>query len=143
MATLRLTHTYRFSASHRLHAPELSEEENQRLYGRCNNPHGHGHNYVVAVTVEGAVDPETGMVVPPGALDALLQKHVVSEYDHKYLNFDLPEYAGITATTENMAVAIQERLHAAWPAGFPALVHIRVQETKRNSIELPVIEEVV
>jgi len=143
MATVRLTRNYRFSASHRLHLAELSNEENQRLFGKCNNPYGHGHNYILAITVEGPVDLATGMVVNPSALDAVVEREVVRPYDHKYLNQDLPDFATMTATTENMAANIRERLRAAWPAGFPALVHIRVQETKRNVIELPVIEEVV
>lgn len=143
MPTVRLTRNYRFSASHRLHLTSLSEAENQRLFGKCNNPHGHGHNYVLAITVEGAVHPATGLVVDPAALDAIIQSEVIAPYDHKYLNHDLPDFAAMTATTENIAANIRDRLRAAWPAGFPALAHIRVQETKRNLIELPVIEEVI
>jgi 6-pyruvoyltetrahydropterin/6-carboxytetrahydropterin synthase len=142
MPTVRLTRNYRFSASHRLHLPALSDAENQRLFGKCNNPYGHGHNYVLAVTVEGEVNPATGLVVDPARLDALVHSEVVSAYDHKYLNHDLPDFSGRSATTENMAACIRDRLLAAWPSGFPALVHIRVQETKRNVIELPVIQEV-
>ena len=143
MPKVRLTHTYRFSASHRLHAPQFSDEENQRIFGRCNNPHGHGHNYVVAVSVEGEVNPATGLVVEPAALDAFVATHAVLPYDHKYLNADLPDFDGVCATTENLAYSIRDRLLAAWPATFPALAHLRVQETKRNGIELPVIEGVV
>ena len=142
MPTVRLTRNYRFSASHRLHLPELSDAENQRLFGKCNNPHGHGHNYILAITVEGDVDPATGLVVDPGRLDAIVGAEVVSVYDHKYLNHDVPDFSNASATTENIAAFIRDRLLAAWPASFPALVHIRVQETKRNVIELPVIEEV-
>lgn len=138
MATVRLTRNYRFSASHRLHAPELSDEENQRLFGKCNNPYGHGHNYVLAIAVEGIVDPATGLAVDGTALDALVHREVIGRYDHKYLNQDLPEFAAMIATTENIAANIRDRLHAVWPASFPALAHIRVQETKRNVIELPV-----
>jgi 6-pyruvoyltetrahydropterin/6-carboxytetrahydropterin synthase len=143
MPTVRLTRTYHFSASHRLHLPQLSDAANQELFGRCNNPHGHGHNYVVAVTVEGKVNPASGLLVDPAALNALVRREVVEVYDHKYINQDLPEFATLTATTENMAVDIRDRLLTAWPAGFPALARVRVQETKRNVIELPVIEEVV
>lgn len=141
MPTVRLTRNYRFSASHRLHLPQLSDEENQRLFGKCNNPYGHGHNYVLAITVEGNVDPATGLVVDPARLDAVVHSEVVSAYDHKYLNHDVPAFDGVSATTENMAANIRDRLLAAWPAGFPALAHIRVQETKRNVIELPVIDK--
>lgn len=140
MPTVRLTRNYQFSASHRLHLPLLSDEENQRMFGKCNNPYGHGHNYKLAITVEGAIDPGTGLVVDPAALDELVHREVVSAYDHKYLNYDLPDFAQITATTENMAANVRDRLQGAWPAGFPALAHIRIQETKRNVIELPVIE---
>ncbi|MBI2688191.1 MAG: 6-carboxytetrahydropterin synthase [Acidobacteria bacterium] len=143
MPTVRLTRNYHFSASHRLHLPNLSDEENRRLFGKCNNPYGHGHNYILAVTVEGEVSPVTGLVVDSAALDEAVHREVVSVYDHKYLNRDLPSFASTTATTENMAIDVRNRLHAAWPSGFPALAHIRVQETKRNVIELPVIEEVV
>lgn len=143
MATVRLTRNYRFSASHRLHLPHLSDEENQRLFGKCNNPYGHGHNYILAISVQGTVDPATGLVVDPAALDALVESRVLSDYSSKYLNADLPVYRSLTATTENIAADIRDRLLTAWPAGFPALAHIRVQETKRNVIELPVIEEVV
>ena len=143
MPTVRLTRTYRFSASHRLHVAHFSEEANDRIFGRCNNPHGHGHNYTVAVTVEGPVDPATGMVVPPEEMDSLVEREVVSQYHDRYLNFDVPEFAVTVSTTENLAVEMRERLLAAWPASFPALAHLRVQETKRNSVELPVILEVV
>lgn len=143
MPFVRLTRTYRFSASHRLHLANLSDQENQDLFGKCNNPYGHGHNYVLAITVEGPVNASTGQVVDPTALDAVVNQHVVSDYAFKYLNHDLPDFAGMTATTENMASNIRDRLRSAWPAGFPALAHIRVQETKRNVIELPVIEGVV
>jgi 6-pyruvoyltetrahydropterin/6-carboxytetrahydropterin synthase len=143
MPTVRLTRNYRFSASHRLHLPQFSDEENQRMFGKCNNPHGHGHNYILAITVEGPVNEATGLVVDPAALDAIVHRQVISVYDHKYLNHDVVDFADATATTENMATSIRDRLLGAWPAGFPALAHIRVQETKRNVIELPVIEEVV
>ena len=113
------------------------------MFGKCNNPHGHGHNYVLAITVEGPVNPDTGLVVDPVALDEIVHRQVLAAYDHKYLNHDLPDFATATATTENMAYSIRDRLLAAWPSGFPALAHIRVQETKRNVIELPVIEELV
>jgi 6-pyruvoyltetrahydropterin/6-carboxytetrahydropterin synthase len=143
MPTVRLTRNYRFSASHRLHLPQLSDEENRRLFGKCNNPYGHGHNYLLAITIEGAVQPATGLVIDQAALDAIVASEVLAAYDRKYVNRDLPEFATITATTENIAADIRDRLRAAWPASFPALAHIRVQETKRNVIELPVIEELV
>ena len=141
MPTVRLTRNYRFSASHRLHLPQLSDEENQRLFGKCNNPHGHGHNYTLAISVEGEINPATGLVVDPVRLDSIVQNEVISAYDHKFLNHDVADFATASATTENMATSIRDRLLGAWPSGFPALVHIRVQETKRNVIELPVVQE--
>jgi len=143
MPIVRLTRNYRFSASHRLHLPQFSDEVNQRMFGKCNNPHGHGHNYLLSITVEGPVDPATGLAVNPATLDELVKREVVNVYDHKYLNHDIPEFEGMTATTENMAYDIRDRLLAGWPESFPALVHIRVQETKRNVVELPVIQEAV
>jgi 6-pyruvoyltetrahydropterin/6-carboxytetrahydropterin synthase len=143
MPTLRLTQTYHFSASHRLHLPQLSDADNQALFGRCNNPFGHGHNYVLQVSVEGELNPQTGQVVDLAALNELVQRQVVGVYDHKYINQDLPEFATLTATTENIAVDIRDRLRTVWPAGFPALAGIGVQETKRNVIKLPVNEGAV
>lgn len=143
MPTVRYTRNFYFSASHRLNLASLSADENQRLFGKCNNPHGHGHNYVLAISVEGPVRPDTGLVVDPDAFARLVEREVLAVYDHKYLNLDLPQYSAMTATTENIATDIRDRLLAVWPADFPALAHIRVQETKRNVIELPVIEEVV
>lgn len=143
MPTIRYTRNFYFSASHRLNLDHLSADENQRLFGKCNNPYGHGHNYVLAISVEGPVRAETGLVIDPAGFEELVQREVLAVYDHRYLNHDLPQFSTQTATTENIATDIRDRLLAAWPPGFPALAHIRVQETKRNVIELPVIEEVV
>jgi 6-pyruvoyltetrahydropterin/6-carboxytetrahydropterin synthase len=140
---VRVTRNYRFSASHRLHVPQFSDEENRRLFGKCNNPHGHGHNYLISITVQGPVDSATGLAVDPAALDRLMQSEVLAVYDHSYINCDVPEMRGGIASTENIAYSIQDRLQRAWsrafPSGRPALAHIRVQETKRNVIELPII----
>ena len=141
MPIVRLTRNFHFSASHRLHAPALSDAENQRIFGKCNNPFGHGHNYVLGVTVEGEVNPSTGLVVEPERFRELVQSAVLADYSFKYLDRDLDDFATMTATAENMASNIRDRLLALWPADFPALAHIRVQETKRNVIELPVIEQ--
>jgi 6-pyruvoyltetrahydropterin/6-carboxytetrahydropterin synthase len=143
MPTVRLTRNFHFSASHRLHAPTLSDEENQRIFGKCNNPHGHGHNYLLGVTVEGAVDPATGLVVDPGHFESIVRTAVLDDYNFKYLDKDLPDFATMTATAENMATKVRDRLLAAWPPHFPALARVRIQETKRNVIDLPVIEETV
>lgn len=140
---VRVTRNYRFSASHRLHIAGRSDEENQQLFGKCNNPYGHGHNYVLGITVEGPVDPATGVAVDPGKLDALVQREVISLFDHTYINKDVAPLQDVPATTENIAFVIERRLLGAWPWTQPKLAHIRVQETKRNVIELDVIESPV
>ena len=135
---IRLTRAYHFSASHRLHLAGLSESENFELFGKCNNPYGHGHNYRLEITVEGPVDAGTGLVVDQPALDSLVRTRVLASYEHRYLNEDVPEYRDLNPTTENMVESVRRRLEEAWPAGFPRLVHVRIQETKRNVIELAI-----
>jgi 6-pyruvoyltetrahydropterin/6-carboxytetrahydropterin synthase len=129
---ISLTRRYRFSASHRLHSAEFSEEENQRLYGKCSNPHGHGHNYIVEVTVGGPVDPETGMVANLGDLDPFVEREVVEAFDHKYLNEEIAEFSEAVPTTENLCREIYRRLKP-----FPAarLEQVRIEETTNNSFE--------
>src|SRR6266852_1482537 len=129
---MRITARYRFAASHRLHTPVLSEEENRRLYGKCNNPHGHGHNYTVDLTVEGAVDAD-GQVVNRMALDRLVKEQVLDRMDHRNLNQDLEEFATTLApTSENLATVIQGALRAHWTFA-PSLVRVRISETDRNA----------
>jgi 6-pyruvoyltetrahydropterin/6-carboxytetrahydropterin synthase len=129
---ISLTRLYRFSASHRLHSPEFSDEENRRLYGKCNSPYGHGHNYIVEVTLTGPVDPQTGMIANLGELDPFVQREVVEVYDQKYMNEQVPEFQSSVPTTENVAREIYRRLEK-----FPAarLERIRIQETSNNSFE--------
>lgn len=129
---LSLTRRYRFAASHRLHSPNFSEAENQRLYGKCSNPYGHGHNYVIEVTVTGPVDPETGMVANLGELDPFVEREVVEAFDHKYLNKEVPEFDICVPTTENVCREIYRRLKT-----FPAarLERVRIEETSKNSFE--------
>ena len=135
---MRLTRRYRLSASHRLHSPELPDAENARIYGKCNNPYGHGHNYVVEVSVSGPVDA-TGRVADPRMLDELVQQHVIAAFDHRNLNL-LPEFERIVPTSENLGREIHRRLAARWdgvfPAGAPALDRVRVEETERNIFEI-------
>jgi 6-pyruvoyltetrahydropterin/6-carboxytetrahydropterin synthase len=123
---------YRFAASHRLHNDKLSAEENRRLYGKCNSPYGHGHNYMVEVTLTGAVDPVTGMVANLGDLDPFVEGRVVDAFDHKYLNEEIPEFQRVVPTTENLAREIFHRLQP-----FPAatLERVRIEETSKNSFE--------
>lgn len=137
---MRLTRCYRFSASHRLHSPRLSEEKNRALYGKCANPYGHGHNYVLEVSVGGPLDAATGQVVNVGALDGLVREQILERYDHRNLNADIEELAGVVPTTENLAQALWRALKEAWPGRFAgggaALESIRIQETERNIFEL-------
>lgn len=136
----RLTRCYRFAASHRLHAPSLSESENRELYGKCNYPHGHGHNYELEVSVRGAVDPSSGLLVRIEDLDRLVTARVIRDFDRRNLNCDVAEFGSLVATTENLAVVVKQRLSAGWVAAFgasgPELDGIRIHETRKNSVEL-------
>jgi 6-pyruvoyltetrahydropterin/6-carboxytetrahydropterin synthase len=123
---------YTISASHRLHTDTVSPEENLVTYGKCNNPHGHGHNYVVEVLVAGAVDPETGMVVNMAALDEVVRTRVVERFDHANLNLD-PLFVNQVPTTENLCRAVFGLLKDALPAG--ELERVRVEETENNFFE--------
>ena len=120
------------SASHRLHSDALSDEENRAAYGKCNNPHGHGHNYVVEVLVGAAVDPDIGMVVNLATLDETLRKRVLERFDHTNLNLD-PLFENQVPTTENLCRAVFELLKDAIPAG--ELEYVRVEETENNFFE--------
>lgn len=134
---------YRFCASHRLHRSGLSEEQNYELFGKCNNPFGHGHNYVVEVAVEGEVEPESGSVVDVAVLDRLVQSAILSRYDHRYLNEELEEFQTTVPTTENLGRDAFARLNAAWqgesrlgePVPTARLKWIRISETDRNIFE--------
>lgn len=133
---LRVTRCYRFAASHRLHSHQLSEEENQEVYGKCNNPYGHGHNYMIAISVRGDIDPATGRAVDLTRLDNLVNERVVAIFDHRNLNEEVPVFASVVPTAENIGMEARRRLEEVWPANFPALEKVRVQETQRNIIEL-------
>ena len=131
---MRLTRRYRFAASHRLHTPALSEEENYRLYGKCNNPYGHGHNYVLDVSVEGRPDTD-GQLVHRDSLDNLVRERVLARLDHRNLNEDVPELSGLVPTTENLASIIHRMLEEHWNL-TPRLAHLRISETDRNTFEM-------
>ncbi len=137
---MRVTRRYRFAASHRLHSGEFTEGENRELYGKCNNPYGHGHDYVLEVTVAGPRDPRSGLVVQISALDGLVREQVLQDFDHRYFNADVPEFARLVPTSENIIRVIESRLKAIWEktfsGGWPRLDTIRLQETKRNRFEL-------
>jgi 6-pyruvoyltetrahydropterin/6-carboxytetrahydropterin synthase len=123
---------YTISASHRLHTAALSPEENQATYGKCNNPHGHGHNYIVEVLVAGALDPETGMVVNMAALDEIVQSRIINRFDHANLNRD-PLFVNRVPTTENLCRTVFALLKDALPAC--ELERVRVEETENNFFE--------
>jgi 6-pyruvoyltetrahydropterin/6-carboxytetrahydropterin synthase len=123
---------YLLSASHRLQNDLLSAEENRATYGKCNNPHGHGHNYGVEVLVGGAVDAETGMVVNLVALDEAVRARVIDRFDHTNLNLD-PYFKNRVPTTENLCRAVFGLLKDALPAG--ELESVRVEETENNFFE--------
>jgi 6-pyruvoyltetrahydropterin/6-carboxytetrahydropterin synthase len=123
---------YTLSASHRLHTEALSAEQNRATYGKCNNPHGHGHNYVVEVLVGGAVDAETGMVMNMVVLDETVQKWVIERFDHTNLNLD-PLFVNQVPTTENLCRVVFDLLKDALPS--VQLEHVRVEETENNFFE--------
>jgi 6-pyruvoyltetrahydropterin/6-carboxytetrahydropterin synthase len=123
---------YTLSASHRLHSGAYNDAENRAVYGKCNNPYGHGHNYVVEVIVGGEVDPMTGMVCDLVELDACVRKEVLDRFDHTNLN-TFVEFQNVVPTTENFNLEIYRLLNAA---SLPAeLVSVRVEETAKNSFE--------
>jgi 6-pyruvoyltetrahydropterin/6-carboxytetrahydropterin synthase len=122
-----LTRKCEFSAAHYYHNPEFSPEENQRIFGKCNNPHGHGHNYTLEVTVKGKVDPRSGFVVDLKQLKEVLNREVLDALDHRHLNLEVPEFRDRIPTTENLAIAIWQRLQ---PKLSVAQLHrVRVYET--------------
>ena len=137
---IRVTRRYEFSASHRLHAASLTEEENRELYGKCNNPFGHGHNYVLEVSVRGPVDARSGRAVDPAALDRLVGERVIGAFDHKNLNHQVEAFESIVPTTENLGLLIHDRLKQAWhgefPGPWPQLEKVRIAETGRNIFEV-------
>ena len=129
---IELGRRYRFAASHRLHTDKFSEEENARVFGKCANPYGHGHNYVLEVSVSGDVDPATGMIGNLAELDSFVEREVIAVFDHKSLNKDVEVFRSVVPTTENLCLEIFERLK-----NFPKakLERVRVQETTNNSFE--------
>jgi len=135
----RVTRRYQFAASHRLHAPQLSDAENRKLYGKCNHPYGHGHNYVVDVSARGPLD-SSGRAVDIGLLDALVEQQVLAPLAHRNLNLDVNSFARLVPTSENLAVEICRRLKDNWrtafPGEWPELERVRIAETARNIFEV-------
>jgi 6-pyruvoyltetrahydropterin/6-carboxytetrahydropterin synthase len=127
-----LTRRYLFSASHRLHNPALSETANRDTYGKCNHPHGHGHNYFLEVTLSGPIAPETGMLCDLGVLDSAVTREVLDRFDHQNLNL-LQDFNALVPTTENLTIRVQQIL-----SQLPLSAHlegVRIEETANNSIE--------
>lgn len=137
-----ISRRYRFSASHRLHSEVLSATENEEVFGKCNNPYGHGHNYDLWVTVRGRVNAQTGLVVVPDLLDTYVTTRVVNRFASRNLNQDIKEFDGLVPTTENLTMVVARILQRDWHSSFgqsgPALARVYIQETARNSFELPV-----
>ena len=127
-----LTRRYMVSASHRLHSDEMSAAENFATYGKCNNPYGHGHNYMLEITVSGQVDRETGMVCNLVDLDGFVNEQIVKRYDHQNLNL-LPEFAGTVPTTENLCISIYQIVKRGFDKAH--LDKVRIEETMLNSFE--------
>ena len=133
MPNVTVTRRLRFNAAHRVHNPALSDEENRELYGKCNNPNWHGHNYDLEVSVRGPVDDRTGYVIDLARLKRIAEELVVDQVDHRNMNVDVPFMHGINPTTENIVVAIWRLLEPAVQPG--KLVRLRLWETENNYVE--------
>lgn len=133
MPIVTVTRRLRFNAAHRVHNPALSDAENTRLFGKCNNPNWHGHNYELEVSVRGPVDERTGYVIDLGQLRDVVEREVIDQTDHRNFNIDVPYMQGINPTTENVVVAMWRVLA---PAIAPAqLVRLRLWETENNYVD--------
>lgn len=124
-----------FNAAHRLHNPLLSDEENMRIYGKCNRPNYHGHNYELIVKLTGQVDERTGYIMDTKLLSDLVQKHIIEVFDHRNLNVDVAELLGVNPTTENVAIAIYNILRPKIEARLE--LKLFLYETERNYVEYP------
>jgi 6-pyruvoyltetrahydropterin/6-carboxytetrahydropterin synthase len=137
---ISLTRRYRFSASHRLHSPLLSDAENDRVYGKCNNPYGHGHDYALELTVSGELDPATGLLLPTAQLDRFVNEKILRLFSYRNINVDVPEFADLIPTTENVVRVIARIVQRHWPEWFGDLpiraARVHLQETDRNGFEM-------
>ena len=122
-----------FSASHKLNNDKFSEEENKKIYGKCNNDYGHGHNYILEVIVAGKADPQTGYVIDIQLLKQIIKQNIIDKVDHHHLNFDVEFMKGLIPTTENFVVAIWNELVNKIPAG--KLYSVKLYETEKNYVE--------
>ncbi len=138
---MKLTHRYRFSAAHRLHSHELDAARNTEVYGRCNNPHGHGHNYWLEVSVAGEANPTTGLLVERRILDEWVGKEILAWVDHRNLNEEISDFRALVPTTENVAAVFADRLARSWVNYFSAqpglrFAGLRIYETRNNLFEV-------
>lgn len=129
-----ITRKFHFSASHRVFNPDLSDEENYRIYGKCSNPNGHGHNYVMEVTVAGEIDPEIGFVMDLTELKNLVEKEIINKVDHRNLNIDVPFMKDVLPSTENIAVTFWQQIDSKINNSKRKLYSIRIEETVNNSV---------
>jgi 6-pyruvoyltetrahydropterin/6-carboxytetrahydropterin synthase len=138
--TVHLSKRYGFAASHRLHSPVLTEEENRETYGKCNNPHGHGHNYEVELTVCGTVDAVTGRVIDLDRLNRLAEEQILAPFRFRNLNEEVSVFRTLVPTTENLGLEVHRRLRDVWDETFgsrgPRLEKVRIWETDRNICEI-------
>ncbi len=137
---VRLSRRYAFFASHRLHSPAMTDEQNRETYGKCNNPYGHGHNYEVELTVRGDVDAVTGRVVDLALLDGLAEEQILAPFRYRNLNEEIAAFRTVVPTTENLGAEVDRRLREAWGRTFadgePQLEKVRIWETERNICEV-------
>jgi 6-pyruvoyltetrahydropterin/6-carboxytetrahydropterin synthase len=132
VAAIRKAH---FNAAHRLHNPAWSDEQNRAVFGLCNNPHYHGHNYELEVRVSGEIDPETGMVIDLGWLAQRIKEQIENRFDHKNLNIEVEEFRNLNPTAENICLVIWKILRAQLPEQYD--LQVRLYETPRNFVEVP------
>ncbi len=133
---IRLSQKFEFSAAHRLHNPSLSDIANRELFGKCNNPFGHGHNYEIQVTVAGIPNEKTGQLIPVEALERIVEEQVIGAFDHKHLNFEVPEFQSLNPTVENIAQVIFQRLAPALSQTPAKLARVTVWETPKTWAEV-------
>jgi 6-pyruvoyltetrahydropterin/6-carboxytetrahydropterin synthase len=133
MPIVTVTRRLRFNAAHRVHNPAFSDQQNVETYGKCNNPHGHGHNYTLDVSVRGPIDESTGYVIDLGTLRDIVEKHVVDQTDHRHFNHDVPYMTGINPTSENIIVGMWKVLEPIVQPG--KLVRLKLIETENNFVE--------
>jgi 6-pyruvoyltetrahydropterin/6-carboxytetrahydropterin synthase len=133
VAVLRKEH---FNAAHRLHNPNISSSENVKIFGKCNNANGHGHNYDLTIRLVGEVDPKTGYVFDMKVLSDLIKEHILDRFDHKNLNLDVEEFKTLNPTAENIAITMYDILRAKIDARFE--LKVLLHETERNFVEYPI-----